>query len=156
MYHGWISVFHPQDCPKYMCTCMHAGETMRCRFQGPVPSWTCLLFFSCCVEWLRAPIHWFNIEKKNTSFICCDSGYLLSCSSGHFKAAGTCYCNLHLRLNMSISVHVLTLPFLFFELHSHLKCRVFIFLELTNVISFFFITVRCWKPAWLMSLSFAF
>lgn len=157
MYHVWILVFHPQHCPKCMCTCMH-GETMRCRFQGSVPSWTCLLYFGCSVEWLRATVHWFNIEKEiqvSSAVILAVFGAALVVTSkllAHVTV--TCICNwIWTFLCMS-----LLCPSFFFELHSHLKCWVFIFifLELMNVIPFFFITVRCWKPACLMSLSFAF
>lgn len=130
---------------------------MKCRFQGSVPSQACLLFLGCSVGWLRATIHWFKWEQKAKFHPLCGSGSLLSCSSGHFRAAGTCCCNLHLWLNMSISVHVLILPFFFCTTFSLEVLNVYLyFLELMTVISFFFIILRCWKPGWLMSLAFVF
>lgn len=153
VHHGWILLFYPQHCPKWMCTCMHAGETVRCRFQASVPSWTSLLYFGCSVEWLRATIHWFNLGKE----IEVSSAVILDV----FWAAVVVTLKLLALVSATEYKNFCTCPYfalLFFWTTFSLKVlSVYLyFLELMNVISFFSITVRCWKRAWLMSLSFTF
>lgn len=114
---------------------------------------TSLLYFGCSVEWLRATIHWFNLGKE----IQVSSAVILDV----FWAAVVVTLKLLALVSATEYKNFCTCPYfalLFFWTTFSLKVlSVYLyFLELMNVISFFSITVRCWKRAWLMSLSFTF